>query len=329
MLIVLDKTDETTQQVADRAAPGDRLVVSESKGASIDLHVDGLIIEGAPDSQGPMTLGDGVHDVTFLSHPFRDSALAPPFDFTDGITFDVHGNDEGDNVTLSGLNATFYGGSGDDVFRDVMVNPVRLENAGGESATAHGGAGDDTLFIDDSALDDPMTVDFRSQDGTTGIVGGGSTLFSNMVVQTIAYDGFEHLRLVGGGAADTLTGLAGSDTLTGNGGDDVLSGGDGTDRLSGGSGDDRLTGGAGRDVLSGGTGADRFVFAAGDSGFGGLNRDIITDFESGVDRIDLTAIGGSYSVSAVGSDRIISVGAMQIQVHFAAGSDFAAGDILI
>ena len=75
--------------------------------------------------------------------------------------------------------------------------------------------------------------------------------------------------------------------------------------------------------------ADRFTFAAGNSGIGGANRDIITDFEPGIDRIDLTAIGGSYSVSAVGSDRIISIGAMQIQVHFAAGSDFAPGDIII
>ena len=329
MLIILNFSDESAQSAADRASAGDRIILNENKSSDIEIHKNGLLIEGAPFSEGTMTLGAGVQEVTFQSHGFLNIGGAPPFTFTDGVTFDIFANNEGDDVTLSGLNATFHGGAGNDIFHDEMIAPNRLPNASGESATAHGGAGDDTLFIDDSALNNPMTDVFHARDGSAGIIVGGSTLFSTVVVQSISYDGFEHLHLVGGSAVDTLVGLAGSDTLGGNGGDDVLSGGNGDDRLSGGSGDDRLTGGAGRDVLSGGAGADRFIFAAGDSGFGGLNRDIITDFQSGIDRIDLTAIGGSYSVTAVGSERIITIGAMQIQVDFAAGSDFASGDILI
>jgi hypothetical protein len=75
--------------------------------------------------------------------------------------------------------------------------------------------------------------------------------------------------------------------LTGNGGDDEISGGGGDDTLSGGSGDDTLTGGSGSDELTGGAGSDTFVFAPGD----GIGFDVITDFEIGVDQLDLTAFG--------------------------------------
>ena len=52
----------------------------------------------------------------------------------------------------------------------------------------------------------------------------------------------------------------------------------------GGNGDDTLDGGNGRDLLAGGAGADVFVFAT------GTNRDTITDFEDGIDQIDLTGL---------------------------------------
>ena len=101
---------------------------------------------------------------------------------------------------------------------------------------------------------------------------------------------------VGTGFNDTMTEAAGNDDLAGGKGDDLLSGGGGADTLAGGTGDDTLQGGVGRDQLAGGAGADTFRFASAAEAGNGANRDRITDFTSGADRIDLAAFmaGGSF-----------------------------------
>ena len=116
-------------------------------------------------------------------------------------------------------------------------------------------------------------------------------------------------RLMGGDGNDTLEGgSAGNDTLMGGAGKDTLKGGDetvdstlttregdtleggaGDDILEGGSGDDRLNGGAGNDELNGdpnnGTDNDTFIFSPAD----GNAHDIINDFDTARDAIDLSA----------------------------------------
>ncbi|WP_458765253.1 putative Ig domain-containing protein [Cupriavidus basilensis] len=114
--------------------------------------------------------------------------------------------------------------------------------------------------------------------------------------------------LTGTAGPDTLFGLGGNDTLLGNGGNDGLVGGAGVDTLDGGAGNDVLvldgdqgsinfaTGVTGAGVRIGGPGADRFLVAAdggGAMGFGMIDFDVtasnlITDFEVGADRIDLS-----------------------------------------
>jgi len=111
-------------------------------------------------------------------------------------------------------------------------------------------------------------------------------------------------RLAGGAGNDTLAGGEGNDRLLGQLGDDRLEGGTGNDRLEGRAGRDTLDGGSGHDVLIGGTGSDTLTGGAGrdlfrfenlldsrNGGSGGSARsDIITDFEHGLDRIDLRLI---------------------------------------
>jgi Ca2+-binding RTX toxin-like protein len=72
--------------------------------------------------------------------------------------------------------------------------------------------------------------------------------------------------------------------LSGTPGDDYITGLGSNDFLYGLAGNDILDGGAGIDRLFGGAGADQFVLATGGS------RDIIYDFEVGVDKIALAGM---------------------------------------
>ena len=105
----------------------------------------------------------------------------------------------------------------------------------------------------------------------------------------------------------TLNGTTSANTLTGGTGDDTLNGLAGNDTLNGLAGNDTIIGGTGRDTMTGGDGADVFVFrATGESGVGATRRDIITDFQSGLDKIDLSAIDAN--IGAIGNNAFVWIG---------------------
>lgn len=83
-------------------------------------------------------------------------------------------------------------------------------------------------------------------------------------------------------AGETLFATAQGGNLTGGALADILTGAQGADSLSGGGGEDVILDGGGQDVLTGGAGADVFILSMDGS------EDRITDFEQGVDRIDLS-----------------------------------------
>lgn len=112
----------------------------------------------------------------------------------------------------------------------------------------------------------------------------------------------DYIKGMGGG--DRLFGFAGHDRLEGGAGNDRLQGGDGWDELFGGAGNDilwgdgwadRLDGGSGNDTLYGGAGPDLFVFGQ------GCGADVIADFGTGADKIDLQAfdVGGFAALKAL------------------------------
>jgi Ca2+-binding RTX toxin-like protein len=101
--------------------------------------------------------------------------------------------------------------------------------------------------------------------------------------------------LYGGLGADVLNGNDGGDTLHGEAGNDTLKGGAGNDRLSGGTGKDTLEGMEGLDVLTGGQGSDVFLFRSTIETANNL-PDVITDFEHGIDRLDLSLIDANLRV---------------------------------
>ena len=117
-------------------------------------------------------------------------------------------------------------------------------------------------------------------------------------------------NVIGGGAADmitgnslnnTLSGGRGDDTLNGGGGNDTLRGGDGNDTLNGGANDDRLEGGAGNDVLAGGAGDDTYAYDLSSAATNQtpLGSDTIVELPAGGnDRIVGLAPSGSVDLSS-------------------------------
>ena len=119
------------------------------------------------------------------------------------------------------------------------------------------------------------------------------------LIGTAAINGTGNLNadmITGNAANNILQGMAGADRLTGKDGNDTLLGGADVDLLYGDAGNDRLDGGAGQDKMTGGAGADEFVFSFA-SDTARAKSDKVLDFQTGVDRIDLSAIDADTSVA--------------------------------
>ena len=182
--------------------------------------------------------------------------------------------------------------------RDVLIgdqNVNRLDGGNGDDIL-YGGAGADTLI---GGL------------GTDTVSYAGAVAVSRYDIDADAINGlasevrgmtgvYVNLRKTGPQTTDvgnTVT-TAGNTVTDARG--DVLSGIENIigsahiDVLVGNAGDNTLTGGASSDVLYGGAGADTFVFAAGHGA-----EDIIVDFVSGTDKIDLSAFAAFSNFQAV------------------------------
>ncbi|MCO5963247.1 M10 family metallopeptidase C-terminal domain-containing protein, partial [Sinorhizobium meliloti] len=125
-------------------------------------------------------------------------------------------------------------------------------------------------------------------------------------------------RLYGSAFNDTLRGDNRANLLNGLAGNDMLNGRDGNDTLIGGNGADRLIGGGG---------ADTFVFQTTAQSAPAF-RDVIDDFASGVDRMDLRSIDASSK--AIGDQAFLFIGSSAF--HGKAGelnfrSGIVSGDV--
>jgi Ca2+-binding RTX toxin-like protein len=212
------------------------------------------------------------------------------------------GNGGADTLLGGSGNDDLTGGSGGDVLNGglgVDTASYRLSGAGVfislyNDAAAGGDAEGDELDSIENINGSSFHDDLWGHDGANILNGEG---------------GDDTLK--GFGGADTLSGGFGNDWLYGMDGFDTLYGGSGMDMLSGGNGDDTLIGGANGDRMVGGANADTFVFnRTSDIGRGSLDSsdyDLITDFEIGIDRIDLSAIdansleGGNQAFTVVGA----------------------------
>ena len=104
-------------------------------------------------------------------------------------------------------------------------------------------------------------------------------LAANPGYQLIIENGFGRDQVLNTALNDGIIG-APNDLFAGFGGNDTLDGAGGRDTLDGGTDNDLLIAGSGSDTLIGGTGVDRFVVSS---------RETITDYEVGIDSIQLAA----------------------------------------
>jgi hypothetical protein len=156
------------------------------------------------------------------------------------------------------------GGHRWDYWDDEVVEPLGANEEGAETMT--GGAGDDP-YVDDIG---DVVVETDQSNGINTVQSSVSFALG-ADQENLVLTGFE---------ATTGTGNNLDNSITGNGAANVLNGGDGNDTLVGGVGSDTMTGGSGSDTF-------RFV-GVGDSS--GIDSDRISDFVSGIDKIDLGGI---------------------------------------
>jgi Ca2+-binding RTX toxin-like protein len=313
-------------------------------------------VEGATRvSDGTIYGGDG-NDVFRVSDPGINISGDGGTDRIESrVSWSLEETPSVENLTLIGaddLRGTgnfrtnfVYGNSGDNVLyglgeADFLYGQVGADRLYGGIAddSVDGGDGEDILF---GGIGNDSMIGLDDDDRLFG--GGGNDGLSGDDGEDSLQGGAGNDRLSGGTDDDILRGGQGADTLSGNDGEDRLSGGaandtltggSGEDSLSGGSGSDILTGDAGFDLLSGGTGADLFDFdLATDSRR--LSGDVITDFEIGLDRIDLSSIDangtapgdpafvfvGTAALTALGQIRIVDQGSdILVQVNVSGAS---------
>ena len=171
-----------------------------------------------------------------------------------------------------------------------------------------GGAGTDTLAILGTSSADTITAIVAN--GAIASIGGGAitnvesfTLNMGNGTDTLSYAGTGSTQAItvnlATGSATGFASIASVENVTGGDGTDILTGSSAANVLIGGAGNDTITGGTGADTLTGGGGADTFIYASGDTSItiGGsaqngtiTGADIITDFVSSADFIDLVGI---------------------------------------
>ncbi len=191
----------------------------------------------------------------------------------------ISGDNDGETITGSKLNDEIFSGGGQDFIFSGSGSDRLDGGTGGD--VMFGGAGDDIYVVE-------STEDVAAEILVGTDPGGADKVFSS--ISHVLSSFIEGLVLTGGNAIDG-TGNALSNLVRGNSAANALFGLAGDDRLIGNDGADKLTGGLGADTMTGGSDADRFIYTAlADSGQGTSNRDVIEDFTTGSDRVNVRGI---------------------------------------
>jgi len=214
----------------------------------------------------------------------------------DDITVRVAGNNltrDGNGELLGGTIRTLSFNEGL-ASTDAFIFGLAVNAAGYRAAAATPGGADDLAFVQ-GLLGGNDLVSLSALNDVFNAGSGTDVIFSNA--------GSDRLLL--GAGNDAAVGGTGNDTIAGGGGNDLIIGNAGRDVLSGGLNRDTIEGGTGADRVQGDSGADVFVFRGADG------RDVILDFELGLDRINILNGATSFVqivVTDVGLDTHLGIG---------------------
>lgn len=265
------------------------------------------LIKGGPGPDTWYTFGGDDRIYGYAGDDFVDSGAGA--DIVDaGLNNDTISSGFGDDTVLSGSGDDFvYSGDGDDVVNAGAGADLIIGGSGAGNDFYDGGTGIDTIKylsakagITVNLLKDKSNA-YSTESGDLAGIGVDSLKGIENVIAGDYND-----RITGNNSANEIRGELGDDYIDAAGGNDTVIGFDGNDTLLGGAGndlidgmadDDRLVGGVGKDTLTGGEGHDTFVFNSGDTGATASTRDVITDFVSGADKIDLSTIDAMLGVT--------------------------------
>lgn len=309
---------------------------TETAGGTLTALAGSLEIDGI---YGKLTIAtDGAWNYALDQSRTATQALNSGQTATEAFTYEVkdaHGLTDLAQITLaiSGESELVTGGPGKDSltgsqYGDLIKGfdgPDSLTGLGGDDVldggagkdTMAGGTGNDTYFVDN-----PNEVIVELANEGTDLVLASVQFTLPDHVENAMLTGSDDLKLSGNALANILTGNDGANRIEGQDGDDTLFGGAGADKLFG---------GLGMDVLTGGSGADSFHFEAVTESAVGAGRDMVLDFEMGVDKIVLQQIdanvtrNGNQAFSFIGAAGFGHV-AGELRVFAEAGLTIVAGD---
>lgn len=190
-----------------------------------------------------------------------------------------------EDLELTGTAA--LNGTGNALVNRLLGNGARnILDGGGAADLLQGGEGGDLYLV--SAVGDHPQAEF-SDSGLTGVDEVRLAVASGSITLFAGDGGIEQVVIGTGSAAAAVTTGKGAVNVNAaavaNG--LVLGGNDGNNAIVGTAFADRFQARLGNDTLTGGNGADLFLFDTALNAVG--NRDVITDYQPGVDRIQLKA----------------------------------------
>lgn len=289
---------------------------SSSTSFEIDLGNETLQVKGIP----------GLGDINFTIQNFVNATGTSQNDKITGSSDDniLEGKEGADVFNATAGNDTIAGndvGGADDNSNDtidynglgtaITLLPTGIVEKGALGTdelirveTIEGEAGRDNVIDASSTSGASIDVDLAANSLEVEI----NTDDSNLNLERTVIN---FVDVIGGSASDNIADDSGNNELIGGGRRDTLEASGGNDTLSGGNGNDTLIADIGQDVLSGGNGADTFVLGAnGQVSFddaGTSDFASITDFTTGVDKIQLTGFANLFSSVSFGSNSQLAI----------------------
>ena len=271
----------------------------------LTYHIVGGTVSGGIEtlltSHGTVTMTTATGDYTFSPNAGATS-LGQGQTATDSFTVQVNDAHGGSVTSSVGVDIT---GTNDAPIISAVTNAVSTGSSatGGQVTASDVDANDPTLSYHilggsvsggtETFATTYGTVTLTTSDGSyTFTRNAAATALSSTITNTDSFTvevDDAHGGSITASAGVTVTGgtTPSNQNFYGTGGNDTFVGGDGNDTF---------TGGAGADTLTGGAGADTFIYLAPTDSQDGP-RDVITDFQTGIDHLQIALSGNHVDVS--------------------------------